>query len=87
MHLCTIDPNKHPHRQFTFRHRTNSGQDSRIDDIFMSESMCTEIAPSIEVLNTSGDADHAPILAQISLTCMNFFKPGPDPLHCPESSD
>ncbi len=79
LHLCTTDPNKHPHRQHTFRHRTDSSQDSKIDDIFISESMCTEMAPSTEVLKTSGDADHAPILAKISLTCMNFFKPGPDP--------
>ena len=41
--------------------------------------MCTETATSTEVLSTSGDADHAPILAKISLTCMSFFKPGPDP--------
>ena len=37
------------------------------------------MAPSTEVLNTSGDADHAPILARIPLTCMKFLKPGPDP--------
>ena len=41
--------------------------------------MCTKMPPSTEVLDTSGDADHAPILAKISLTCMNFFKPRPDP--------
>ena len=40
--------------------------------------MCTQMAPSTEVLNTSGDADHAPILAITSLTCMKFSKPGPD---------
>ena len=41
--------------------------------------MYTGTSPSIEILDTSGDADHAQILAKISLTCMNFFKPGPDP--------
>ena len=46
--------------------------------------MCTEIAPSTEILNTSGDADHAPILAKISLTCMYFSKPGPDPPPLPQ---
>ena len=42
------------------------------------------MAPCTEVLNTSGDADHALILAQISLTCMKFFKPGPDPPPLPQ---
>ena len=79
LHLRTTDPNPHPHRQYTFCYRTDSGQDSRINDIVISESMCTEMAPSTEVLNTSGDADHAPILAKISITCANFFKPDPDP--------
>ena len=83
LHLQITDPNKHPHRQYTFRHRADSSQDSRIDDILILESMCTEMAPSTEVLNTSGDADHTPILAKISLTCMNFSKPGPDPRPLP----
>ncbi len=51
--------------------------------ILISETMCTKMAPSTEVLDTSGDADHAPILAKISLTCMKFFKPGPDPPSLP----
>ena len=83
LHLRTTDPNKHPHRQYTFRHRTDSSQDSRIDDILISKTMCTKMPPSTEVLDTSGDADHAPILARISLTCMRFFKPGPDPPSLP----
>ena len=32
LHLRITDPNKPPHRQYTFRHRTDSSQDSRIDD-------------------------------------------------------
>ena len=41
--------------------------------------MCTDMTASTEVLNTSGDADHAPLLARIPLTCIKFLKPGPDP--------
>ena len=37
------------------------------------------MAAHTEDLETSGDADHAPILARIPLTCMKFLKPGPDP--------
>ena len=87
LHLRTTDPNKHPHRQYASRHRTDSGQDSRMDDIFTSESMCTEIAPSTEVLNTSGDAEHAPILAKILLTCVIFSSQVLTPLYCPKSPD
>jgi len=79
LHLHTPDPDRNPHSQYTFRHRTDSSQDSRIDDILISESMCTGMSSSIELLDTSGDADHAPVLAKIPLTCMKFFKPGPDP--------
>ena len=79
LHLHTTDPDKHPHRQYSFRHATDSSQDSRIDDILVSESMCKGMAAHTEVLNTSGNADHAPVLARISLTCMKFLKPGPDP--------
>jgi len=67
LHLHTTDPDKHPHRQHSFRHTTDSSQDSRIDDILISESMCTDPAAHTEVLNTSDDADHAPILARIPL--------------------
>ncbi len=79
LHLHTTDPDKHTHRQYTFRHRINSSQDSSIDDILASASMCTGMSPSTEILNTSGDADHAPVLAKIPLTCMKFLKLGPDP--------
>ena len=79
LHLHTIDPDRDPHRQYSFRHTTDSSQDSRIDDILVSESMRTDMAAHTEVLNASGDADHAPILARIPLTCMKFLKPGPDP--------
>ena len=79
LHLHTTDPNKHPHRQYSFCHATDSSQDSRIDDILVSESMCTSMAVHTEVLETSRDADHAPILARIPLTCMKFLKPGLDP--------
>ncbi len=43
LHLHTTDPNKHPHRQYSFRHTTGSSQDSRIDDVLISESMCTDM--------------------------------------------
>ncbi len=83
LHLRTTDPDKHLHRHYSFRHATDSSPDSRIDDILISESMCTGMAAHTEVLNTSGNADHAPILARIPLTCMKFLKPGPDPLPLP----
>lgn len=79
LHLHTTDPDKHPYRQYSFWHTTDSSQDSRIDDILVSESMCTSIAAHTEVLNTSGDADHAPVRARIPLTCMKFLKPDSDP--------
>ena len=63
LHLHTTDPNKHPHRQYSFCHTTDSGQDSRIGDVLISESMCTDMTAATEDLNTSGDADHAPLLA------------------------
>ncbi len=78
LHLHTTDPDKHPHRHYTFRHTTGSSQDSRIDDILVSESMCTGMAARTEALKTLGDADHAPTLARIPLTCIKFLKPGPD---------
>ena len=34
-------------------------------------------------MNTSGDADLAPLLAKLPLTCMNFQKPVPDPIPLP----
>ncbi len=74
--LHTSDSDRHPHRQY-------SSQDSRNNDIFISESMCTEVLPSIEILNTSGDADHAPVLAKLPLTCINFLKPGSYPIPLP----
>ena len=74
--LHTTDPVKQPHRQYTFRHRMDRSQDSRIDDILMSKSMCTEVLPSTEILNTSGDADHSPVLAKLPLTYMKSLKPG-----------
>ena len=79
LHLHTTDPDKHPYRQYSFWHTTDSSQDSRTDDILVSESMCTSIAAHTEVLNTSGDADHAPVRARIPLTCMKFLKPDSDP--------
>ncbi len=39
LHLHATDPDEHPLRQYIFRHRTDSSQDSRIDDILISESM------------------------------------------------
>ncbi len=58
---------------------------AKTNDIFLSDSMCTEVLPSTEILNTSGDADHAPVLARLPLTCMNFLKPGPDPIPLPRA--
>ena len=43
--LHTTDPEKHPHRQHTFCHRTDSSQDSRITDILGSKSKCTGYHP------------------------------------------
>ncbi len=79
LHLRITGPDKHLHRQYTFRHRTDSSQDSRINDILISESMCTGMSSSTPILDKSGDADHATILAKISLACNNFLEPGPDP--------
>ena len=42
------------------------------------------MAAHTEVLKTSGDADHAPLLARIPLTCMKILKPGPDPPPLPQ---
>ncbi len=76
LHLHTTDPNKHPHRQYSFCHATDSSQDSRIDDVLVSDAMRTDMAAHTVVLNTAGNADHEPILAKIPL---KFLKPGPDP--------
>ncbi len=65
--LHTTQSDRQRLRQYTFCHRTDGNQDSRIDDIFISESMCTEVFPSTEILNTSGDADHAPVLVKLPL--------------------
>ncbi len=35
-----------------------------------------------ETLYTSSGAHHAPLLSKLSLTCMNFLKPGLDPVPC-----
>lgn len=44
----------------------------------VSESMCKGISPSTEVLDTSGGANPAPLLAKIPLTSMDFLMLGPD---------
>ena len=74
LQLHTTDPDKHPHRLYSFRHATNSSQDSRIDDILVSESMCTDMAAHTEVLDTSSDADHAPILSQNTTHLHEMFE-------------
>lgn len=77
--LHTTDPDRQAGAQAPWH---DSSQDNRIDDIFMSESVCTEALPSAENLNILGDADHTPDLTQIRLTCIKFLKAGlgPHPL-------
>ena len=67
------------------RHGRNckSNEDSRIDDIFMSESLCCHKSPITIIADTTGDSDHSPIYATIPLTSMKFSKPGPDPTPLP----
>lgn len=84
--LSTTDPDKQQHRQYTFCHVTDGSQDSRLDDTFISESMCTGTLRTTEILHTSGDSDHAPMMTQIPLTCTRFLKPGTDPTLCRENA-
>ena len=90
--LSTTDPDKQQHRQYTFCHMTDGSQDSRLDDTFTSESMCTGTLPTTEILHTSGDSDHAPMMTQIPLTCTRFLKPmrclksGTGPTLCRENA-
>ena len=60
-----------------------SNEDSRIDDIFISESLCCHTLPVTTIADTSGDSDHSPIYATILLTSIRFTKPGPDPTPLP----
>ncbi len=52
LHLHTTDPDKYPNREYTLCHRADSSHDSRIDDMLISEPICTEMASSTQVLNT-----------------------------------
>lgn len=81
--LRTTDPDRKAHRHFTFRHKTDSSQDSRIDDTFICEDLCSDPKPSTVILEANGDADHNPILVRIALTHVSFVKPGPDPVPLP----
>ena len=56
-----------------------SNEDSRIGDIFISESLCCHKLPVTTIADTTGDSDHSPIYATILLTSIRFTKPGPDP--------
>ncbi len=83
MELVSADNNTSPHRQYTFRHKTDSNQDSRIDDILVSKKLCMASKPTTSILPSCGDSDHDPMLANISLTSINFMKPGPEPAPLP----
>ena len=77
MDLSSTDNNTCPHRPYTFRHKTDSSQDSRIDDIIVSQRLCNDTKPTTSILHSFGDSDHDPMLAKISLASIRFVKPGP----------
>ena len=81
--LHTTDKRQGTTRQFTFRSKHSSDQDSRIDDIFTSANLQNEHTSTTIISSTTGDSDHDPILAHIPLTCKGFCKPGPDPRPLP----
>ena len=74
-----------PRSQSCHRHGSNckSSEDSRIDDIFISENLCCQKIPATAIADTTGDSDHSPICATIPLTSMRFTKSGPDPTPLP----
>ena len=73
-----------PRSRLYHRHGRNckSREDSRVDDIFVSESLCCQKIPVTAIADTTGDSDHSPICATIPLTSMRFTKP-PDPTPLP----
>ena len=64
-------------------HNGKSNEDSRIDDIFISDSLCCHKIPVTTIADTTGDSDHSPIYATIPLTSMSFTRPGTDPTPLP----
>ena len=74
-----------PRSRSYHRHGRNceSSEDSRIDDVFVSEKLCCQKIPVTAIADTTGDSDHSPICATIPLTSMGFTKPGPDPTPLP----
>ena len=69
------------------RHGRNckSYEDSKIDEIFMSECLCCQNLPVTTIAYTTGDSDHSPIYATIPLTSISFTKPRPDPTPLPRN--
>lgn len=57
MGLTSTDNNTSKHRQYTFRHKTDSHQDSRIDDIPISKRLCMAAKPVTSILHSCGDSD------------------------------
>lgn len=86
MGLASTDNNTSQHRQYTFRHRTDSNQDSRLDDILISKRLCMPIKPITSILHACGDSDHDPVLAQILLASISFPKPGLEPPPLPREA-
>ena len=64
-------------------HNCKSSEDSRIDDISVSQNLCCHKIPVTTIADTTGDSDHSPIYATIPLTSMSFTRPGPDPTPLP----
>ena len=52
------------------RHGRNckSSEDSRVDDIFISENLCCQKPHVTTIADTTGDSDHSPVYATIPLT-------------------
>lgn len=57
MDMSSVDNNTCPHRQYTFRHRTDSSQDSRIDDVLVLQRLCKATKPTTSILNSCGSSD------------------------------
>ena len=74
-----------PRSRSYHRHGRNcrSSENSRIDDIFISENLCCQKVPVTTIADTAGDSDHSPIHVTIPLNPMRFIKPGPDPIPLP----
>lgn len=86
VNLVSTDIGTRPHRQYTSRHKTDSNQDSRVDDILISKELCMVAKPATRILHSCGDSDHDPMLAKIPLASVNFVKSGPEPPPLPREA-